>query len=689
MGSSKSPPSRSHQSSQDSHYWMNEFLAQEVASPAFRENGSSARGTPEQHQPLAFRSREPSLTIKKKGTGFHDDKTENSSQAQPSRGRRAVIYTNNLYDYSRRKVKRGDIHPGEHRIDLSFPPSQSLIPASSSTPSTNKPVTSREYNNRKSEERNGQRSESQDTRQPESDHPEAQARRFSAKDFENFVWPLMKPRIMELSEKEIHAQIKALLDEEVVALRSLTRTPLLKANSTPEEYELYVRFLRDRLAQSPSVVAKSGAVMSMVMNLLPSLKASLSGLITETEPEEHVEQEPHDEREAGEEKNEPVEQEEPPEQELADQGECIQEEDPADQGEPMELEIHVEQDRSERQNSQDEPEEDGGHEETEDSEATTISDDDGSLYQDDPFEIDEEDSVIPSVEPHTPIVTPRVMGKLRSYEKKFSKALESSASQKYSRVLSSSNGHSTTNTPYRHGDSHPHTPNNLTMRRQTSKLETTSAKGEELDSAATKRRTSEMTPTPARSTSKRMRLGWQSPEHVLDGQSTEPMLREPLLNPIRDGQTSEFALDKKSPKPTHSPVSSCSDFPTLEELFSSSLGKHLSPARQSSTAPNLASTPASNNVKEPEGDRSNTKPPVPRFSKEPGIFVTPSPVSASANKPFAFKRSASRNVRHTTPSQRENMPPSRYRETTADFEALDHSEKLLLLFKMSRGKRRG
>jgi hypothetical protein len=73
---------------------MNEFLAQEVASPTFRENGSSARGTPEQHQPLAFRSREPSLTIKKKGTGFHDDKLarfqRNSRQMPLSRGPRML-----------------------------------------------------------------------------------------------------------------------------------------------------------------------------------------------------------------------------------------------------------------------------------------------------------------------------------------------------------------------------------------------------------------------------------------------------------------------------------------------------------------------------------------------------------------------------------------------------------------------
>ncbi|KAH7189683.1 uncharacterized protein B0J16DRAFT_119153 [Fusarium flagelliforme] len=617
-------------------------------------------------------------------------RSENSSQAQLSRGRRSVIYTNNMYDYNRRRMKRGDIHPDETRIDLSFRSNQSLVPVPGLNFPANKPTAAKENGNEKSDERIGQHDKSGGPRQPGSEHPEAQARHFSAKDFESFVWPLMKPKIMEMSENEIHAKIKALLDEEVASLRSLTRTPLLKANSTPEEYELYVRFLRDRLAQSPSVVAKSEAAMSMVMNLLPSLKASLSGLITETEPEEHVEQEPHDEREADEEQNEPVEQEEPPDQELADQGECIQEEDPTEQGEPMELETHVGRDRSEMQNSQVEPEEAGEHEEFEESEATTISDDDGSLYQDDPFDIDEEDNVVASIESHTPIVTPRLMTQLRSYEKKYSKALKSSKPQKRSRTTSSLYDRSATDTPSRHAKKRPRTPNNPVTQRQISELGgTPTTKDGELDRAAAKRRASETTPTPARSISKRLRLDWQPPEHVLDGQSTEPMLRGLSLNPTRDGQTSESALDKKSPKPTHSPASSCSDLPTLEELFSSSLGKHSSPARQSSTAPNLASTPASSIVKESEGDRSNIKPPVPRFSKEPGLFVTPSPVSASANKPFEFKRSASRNVRHTTPSQRESMPPSRYRETTADFKALDHSEKLMLLFKMSRGNRRG
>ncbi|KAJ4113214.1 hypothetical protein NW768_011490 [Fusarium equiseti] len=686
-----SVPSRSRQSSQDSHYWMNEFLAQDVASPTFQGNGSSARGTPEQHQPLAFRSREPSLTIKKKGTGFHDDKLARSQRrsrqmplsrglrmSSPKAVRRFASQKEQSYDYNRRREKRGDIHPVEHRIDLSSRAKQALVPVSKLTFQTSKPITAKENDNEKSDERTSTRDESQ--------LPQAQARRFSAKDFESFVWPLMKPKIVELGEKEVQAQIKTLLDQEVASLRSLTRTPRLKANSTPEEYELYVRFLRERLAQSPSVVAKSEAVMSMVMNLLPGLKASLSGLITETavgetESEDHVEQEPQDEREADEEQNEPVEQEEPIEQELTEQDEPIQEEDHAEQGEPMDLETHVEQDRSERQESHVGREEDGEQEESEDSEAITVSDDDGSLYQDDPFDIDEEDSVVPSIEPHTPIVTPRVMGKLRSYEKIFSKTLKSSKPKENSRGTSSLHDHSATNTPSRRTGKLPRTPDNLTVQRQTSKLENARAKEGELDKAAAKRRASEMTPTPVRSASKRLRLDWQSQSRVPGGRSAEPSMEGQSLEPILDGQTTESVLDKQSPKPMQSPASSCSDFPTLEELFSSSQNKRLSP--------NLTSAPASSPVKEPEVHRSNTKPPVPRFSKEPGLFVTPSPVSASANKPFTFKRSASRNVRRTTPSQRESMQPSRFRETTADFEALDHQEKLLLLFKMSRRNKRG
>ena len=294
----------------------------------------------------------------------------------------------------------------------------------------NKPVAAGGNENEKSKEETGQQDVHRNLPQPESEPSEAQARRFSAKDFESFVWPLMKPKIVELGEKEIHTQLRALLDEEVASLRSLTRTPQLKANSTPEEYELYVRFLRERLAQTPSVVAKSEAVMSMVMNLLPGLKASLSGLIAktdveETESEDHMEHEPHDEREADEEQNVPVEQEEPLEQELSDQGECIQQEGPAERQDTMDLETDVEQDQLGWQYYVGR-EEDDEQEESEDSEATTISDDDGSLYQDDPFDVDEEDSVVPSVEPHTPIVTPRLMTQLRTYEKKYSKTLKSS-----------------------------------------------------------------------------------------------------------------------------------------------------------------------------------------------------------------------------------------------------------------------
>ncbi|KAJ4020376.1 hypothetical protein NW766_001855 [Fusarium irregulare] len=706
-----SPHSRSRQSSQDSHYWMNEFLAQEAASPIFnREDGSSTRGTPDQHQPLTFRSREPSLTIKKKGTGFHDDKLarSRSNHRQPplSRGSRMLYPTpealrkfasqkEQSYDYNRRRVKRGDIHPVEHRIDLSSRSKQPLVSISSSTFLANKPVVAGGNENEKSKEETGQQDVHRNLPQPESEPSEAQARRFSAKDFESFVWPLMKPKIVELGEKEIHTQLKALLDEEVASLRSLTRIPQLKANSTPEEYELYVRFLRERLAQTPSVVAKSEAVMSMVMNLLPGLKASLSGLIAktdveETESEDHMEHEPHDEREADEEQNVPVEQEEPPEKELADQDECIQQEEPAEQQETMELETDVEQDQPEWQYSHVGREGDDEQEEPEDSEATTISDDDGSLYQDDPFDIDEEDSVVPSVEPHTPIVTPRLMTQLRTYEKKYSKILKSSQRQKRGHAHSSFHDHSATNTPSRHTGRLPQTPDNFAIQRQKGELETASEKQGELDRAAAKRRASEMTPTPVRSASKRLCVDWQSPERVLDGQSAEPTMKGQSLEPILDGQASESVLDKKSPEPMQSPASSCSDFPTLEELFSSSLSKLSSPAQQSSVA-DMASTPPSSKGKEREVNCSNTKPPVPRFSKEPGLFVTPSPIPASANKPFTFKRSASRSARYTTPSQRQrdSMPPSRFRETTADFEALDHSEKLMLLFKMSRGNKRG
>jgi hypothetical protein len=155
---------------------------------------------------------------------------------------------------------------------------------------------------------------------------------------------------------------------------------------------------------------------------------------------------------------------------------------------------------------------------------------------------------------------------------------------------------------------------------------------------------------------------------------------------------------KHSPGLTQSPASSMSsDFPSLEELFSSSLGRQSSPATQpspSKTRLSLVHSPASSPpVSKSKGLRdisNNTgatpKPQVPRFGESPSLFVSPDQVSGPANEPFTFKRSASRSARKVARTQHETILPSRFRETTADFEAMDTSEKLLLLFKMSRGK---
>lgn len=441
-------------------------------------------------------------------------------------------------------------------------------------------------------------------------------------DFKSVLWPAVKEKVLSFVEEQVSQKLQAMLDERNAELESLTRAPLLKADSPLEVYQAYVRFFQNRIGASgkeSSVIRRSEVVMSLAMSLEQGL---------ETRLRQHLNQIGANGDEQG-------------------KGSTMTD----DKGGKKETE----------------------EEENTDDEATTIidDDDDDSDYYDDPNDIDEEDNILPSIESFTPIVSPTSLAQLRRYEKRYLESVRSAEVQRetHSRVLSSVDRHSATKTTSENLTEPLRTPNSLAIRRKMRDPDETPSRiiGQSKNTLVNRKRELEETPTPTQKVNKRARR------------------------------------DKHSPSVAHSRASSGSSyFPSIEELFSSSLGTNSSPATQQSQGQTKPSSLVSSRVlnpalneskskgKEPEDDREKarptSKPPVPRFGESPGLFVTPSPASGSTNKPFTFKRSKSRNARKPSQAQHENMQPSRCRETTADFEALNTSEKLSLLFQMSRGK---
>ncbi|KAM0495498.1 hypothetical protein ACHAP8_008091 [Fusarium lateritium] len=503
------------------------------------------------------------------------------------------------FNLDRRNVQRGDVHPVEHRPLAMIPKYPPVV---------EKPTVSIEANRNKTK-RQESRSKKQKTAQPKPKPPTVHSQP-PTPDFESVIWPAMQEKVTSLIEVKVSEHMEAMLEERKTELESLTRPPLLKADSSTEVYHAYVEFLQHRIkstAKNTPMIRKTEAVMSLAMDLEPGIEKRLR---------EHL-----DQITVGE--NTQVEI-----QDLAmTERECVEEE---------ELEIG-------------------------DEDVVTIPDDDDSDYHDDPDDVDEEDEILPSIECLTPVTTPTTVNQLKRYEKRYKEYCRSAASERevHSRVLSPLDGY--TNIP--NDGSHdsrqacglPETPSTL------NDLEETLDGRCELGKISNdKKRPLETTPTPTKEDSKRR------------------------------------CTVKHSPGFTASPASSMSSyFPSLEEMFSSSLGRQSSPATQPSPSrrqPSLVHSPTpspavrrSMVTKDISGNAGATsKPPVPLFGESPGLFVTPDPTATTS--PFTSKQSASRSTRKVERARRESTLPTRFRETTADFEAMDTPEKLLLLFKMSRGK---
>ncbi|KAF0638822.1 hypothetical protein FPSE5266_04513 [Fusarium pseudograminearum] len=497
-----------------------------------------------------------------------------SFQWQPPSSQQSVSDSICQFDLNRRRSQRGDIQPVEHR------------PLAVITKYPKQPQPEPEP-------------------EPEPEPPKVHSRAPTA-DFESEIWPAVQDKVQSLIEEKVSGQIEKMLQEREAELESLTRLPLLKADSSPEVYLAYVQFLQKRLkamSKNSPMKRKTEAVMSLALDLEPGLETGLR---------EHLAQ-----IAAGESNHEANK-----DLEMSDR-EGQEEEEP----------------------------------QIDDEDVVTIPDEDDSDYQDDPDDADEEDKILPSIERCTPVTTPAIMVQLHRYEERYMKSVRSAKLEKeaHSRVLSPLDRHS--NMPNGSSDDPQQTTGHLETSRKVIELEDTS-KGESGDVPNDKKRHLEPPSTPTRAGSKRR------------------------------------CIIKPSPGRIHSPASSTSSYlPSVDEMYSSRLAERSSPATQPSPmnsqrsqATSLTYSPA---VREQEGPRDVSgaapRPPVPLFGESPGLFMTPDPAPASNS--FAFKRSTSRSARNVDQIQHEGRSPSRFRENTADFEALDTPQKLLLLFKLTRGKK--
>lgn len=441
--------------------------------------------------------------------------------------------------------------------------------------------------------------------EPQPETPKVHSRPPTA-DFESEIWPAVQDKVQSLIEEKVLGQIETMLQEREAELESLTRLPLLKADSSPEVYLAYVQFLQKRLkamSKNSPMKRKTEAVMSLALDLEPGLETCLREHLAHIAAGENREEKSKD------------------------------------------LQMNDREGQEEEKPGID------------DENVVTIPDEDDSDYQDDPDDVDEEDKILPSIERCTPVTTRAIMVQLHRYEGKYLASVRSAKleKEKHSRVLSPLDRHP--NMPNGSSDDPQQATGHLETSRKVIELEET-PKGKSGDMSNDKKRHLEPPSTPTRASSKRR------------------------------------CMIKPAPGLTHSPASSTSSyFPSLDELFSSSLAKQSSPATQPSTInsqhsqdTSLIYSPA---VSKQEGTRdvfsAAPRPPVPLFGESPGLFMTPDP--APANNLFAIKRSTSRSARNFDQIQREGRSPSRFRENTADFEALDTPQKLLLLFKRTRGKK--
>ncbi|KAF5611382.1 uncharacterized protein FSUBG_2213 [Fusarium subglutinans] len=461
-------------------------------------------------------------------------------------------------------------------------------------------------------------------------------------DFAGSIWPTVKDELMEFAESRILRWAEEKLRERLQAFESLTRPPLLKANSSPESYRVYLKYLMNRTeaaGKNSKAIRSTEAVMSMALDLLPGLEERLRDQLEDTvDKQEHhgagIKHDQTNETDHNEANDEPESAHENSEEVDHDIDHKVQEaQEESDNDE--EARTRLEHDSGE--------DEDGGEsfDGFDDFEEFYADESDDDTYED-PDEPDRQyrGSVIDSIEPRTPIVTPRVMRQLRRYEQRYRDTII------------------------------------------TAKLETETATAvlrsvdkDEPEVASRKRKASDsVEPALAiRSKSMDRRLAAVSTPTPVDRKRQR--LHQSQYSPASTACSSEL-------------------LPSLEDIFSSSIGR----ASSATTQPLPNSSPAvrANRKNSERKDRSRaqskvstelgdsprgaaiTPKPEEMTEVSPGLFVTPDSVGRQANTPFAFKRSVSRRP----------APDERFREETAGFQAMTPSAREAMLYTALRDMRR-
>ncbi|CVL12148.1 uncharacterized protein FPRN_02093 [Fusarium proliferatum] len=461
-------------------------------------------------------------------------------------------------------------------------------------------------------------------------------------DFEGCIWPTVKEELMEFAESRILRWAEDKLQERLQALEALTRPPLLKANSSPESYRVYLRYLMNRTeaaGKNSKEIRNTEAVMSMALDLLPGLEERLRDQIEGVADKQegrpgagvkHDQTNDTDHDEANDESESAHENHEVADHDVDHKIQETQQEDDINDEAQTRLEHDSEESEDIDENGDD----------FDDFEEFYADERDDDTYKD-PDSPDRQyrGSVIDSIEPRTPIVTPRVMRQLRRYEQRYRDTIV------------------------------------------TAKVETETA-------AAVLRSVDEED----RKVAPRKRKASDSVEPALAIRSKSMDQRLGAVGTPTPAGRKRQTFSKVNYSPASTACSS--ELPSLEDIFSSSIGRASSATTQQ---PPNSSSPAVrvNNIKSARKDRSraqskvspelgepatdDTAAPKPEemTGMSPGLFVTPD-VARQANTPFHFKKSGS-----CRPS-----PEERFREETAEFQAMTPSARESMLYTALREMRR-
>ncbi|EGU86678.1 hypothetical protein FOXB_02784 [Fusarium oxysporum f. sp. conglutinans Fo5176] len=461
-----------------------------------------------------------------------------------------------------------------------------------------------------------------------------------ALDFEVSIWPTVKDELMEFAESRILRWAEDKLRERLQALESLTRPPLLKANSSPESYQLYLRYLMNRTeaaGKNSNAIRNTEAVMSMVLDLLPGLEKRLQDQLG------HVVDKQEDRPEAGIRHGQTNDADnDVGNDDSGSAHENLEEADHDIDHKVQEAQEEIDNEDEVKTRLEDGSEEDEGEvEDVEDFEELYEDENEDHTYKD-PDEPNRRHrgSVLESIEPRTPIVTPRSMAQLRHYEQTYWGMLRAAKDQK-----------------------------------ETAAAILRSVDEEEREVASRKRKASDsVEPALAiRSKSMEQRLAAMGTPTPLGRKRQR--LNEHLCSPASTACSSEL--------------------PSLEDIFSSSIGRASSATTQplpNSSSPAVRvskkkSTRKDRNKSKSKvfselGDTSTSAATAPKLEEltgvSPGLSVTPDPVAQQVNTPFGFKKSAS-----CRPIQEE-----RFREETAEFQAMTPGARESMLYTALREMRR-